>query len=160
MAELNKSDLEARYNHVSTGLFKANATQAISSSDLRDFVTYLLDSIPSNLDDFELITTSTAGATITLDFSTELPYQRRFIGSATFATAKTITLTNSTKAKRFIFTFEITDVAAVLTLPSTFKSADVRKSGNDWTAIDIGQYKMVGDYNGTDWNIDITGPYA
>lgn len=48
MATLNKSDLEARYNHTTTGLFKDNTTNEISEADLRDLVEYLCDSLASN----------------------------------------------------------------------------------------------------------------
>ena len=47
MGTLNKTDLEARYNHATTGLFKTNTSNAIGSDDLRDLVEYLCDSLAS-----------------------------------------------------------------------------------------------------------------
>lgn len=64
MAELNKTDFEARYNHVSTGLYKDNATNDISEADLRDLVEYLADSFLSSKDNrytlFGQFTTTTS----------------------------------------------------------------------------------------------------
>lgn len=48
MATLSKTDFEARYNHVSVGLFKDNATNDISEADLRDLVTYIKDCFQSD----------------------------------------------------------------------------------------------------------------
>jgi hypothetical protein len=87
--------------------------------------------------------------------------ERKFVSTASFAVAKTITVTNDTNKGHFDYTFTITNVAAVLTCPTTFKMADVRKVGNDITLNDVGRYKMVGDWDGTNWNVELTqSPYA
>jgi hypothetical protein len=84
----------------------------------------------------------------------------KFVSTATFAVPKTITVPNSAAGKHFDYTFTITDVAAVITVPVTFKLSDVRKIGNDITLLDVGRYKMVGDWDGTNWNIELTqSPY-
>lgn len=86
---------------------------------------------------------------------------RKFVSTASFAAPKTITVTNDANKGHFVYTFTITDVAAVLTCPATFKMADVRKVGNDITLVDVGRYKMTGDWDGTNWNIELTqSPYA
>ena len=86
---------------------------------------------------------------------------RKFVSTTTFAAPKTITVTNDTNKGHFDYTFTITDVAAVLTCPSTFKMSDVRKAGNDITLNDVGRYKMIGDWDGTNWNVELTqSPYV
>lgn len=51
MAQLNKTDLEGKYNHASTGLFKDNTARAIGADDVRALVEDEADSIPFTLDD-------------------------------------------------------------------------------------------------------------
>jgi hypothetical protein len=87
---------------------------------------------------------------------------RDFITTVNIATPKTVTELNDTAATKFTYTFPISDVAGVLTLPSTYKMNDIRKSGNDWTPDIVGQFVMEGKRaaNGTDWNVVISGPYA
>jgi hypothetical protein len=84
---------------------------------------------------------------------------RKFVTTANIATPKTITATNDTNKGHFDYTFPISNVAGVLTCPTTFKMNDVRKSGNDWTPDSIGRYKWIGDWDGTNWNIDVYGTY-
>jgi hypothetical protein len=97
----------------------------------------------------------TAG--ISLDFDGRKA--RKFLTTANIATPKTITEANATLKGHFDYTFPISDVAAVLTCPATFKMNDVRKVGNDWTPDAVGRYKWVGDWDNTNWNIDVYGPY-
>jgi hypothetical protein len=84
---------------------------------------------------------------------------RKFVTTANIAAPKTITATNDTNKGHFDYTFPISNVAGVLTCPTTFKMNDVRKSGNDWTPDSVGRYKWIGDWDGTNWNIDVYGPY-
>jgi hypothetical protein len=103
---------------------------------------------------------STAGATITLDMNSQI--WRSFVGSATFATPKTMALSNTTNSLEFRFFFQITNVAAVLTFPSDWISADDSFNGTDWTPPLIGKYYMTGDFNDTsnEWTVSIYGPSA
>lgn len=104
---------------------------------------------------------STAGATITLDMNSQI--WRSFVGSATFATPKTMALSNTTNSLEFRFFFQITNVAAVITFPSDWISADDSWDGVDeWTPPLIGKYYMTGDFNATsnEWTVSIYGPSA
>ncbi len=69
-------------------------------------------------DTIDLVTVSTAGGTITLDYA--LKQQRVFEGGASFATPKTIAESNASNARAGEASFNLTNVAAVLTFPSDF----------------------------------------
>lgn len=162
MAELSKADYEGKYNHASTGLFKDNITEDIEAVDVRAEVTDTANSFVNRLDEMALVSASTAGATITLTFgSTILAYTRRFYGSASFATPKTIALADNTKANHFTFIFTITDVLATLTFPAGFKSYDTRFLSLVFTSLETGTFKMTADYDGTSWYVDFSPlPYV
>jgi hypothetical protein len=101
---------------------------------------------------------STAGGTITLDMNSEK--QRMFYGSATFASAKIMALSNTTNALVFNFTFEVTNVAAVLTLPGDWLMSSVDSDGTEWTPPSIGKYEIGGSWNGTNWYVKVAGPFS
>lgn len=103
---------------------------------------------------------STAGATITLDCNSQV--QRSFVGSATFAAAKAIALSNTTNTMFFNFFFEVTNVAAVLTVPSDWGMATVDFDGADWTPPATGKYEMGGSFDDTNnvWYVKISGPFT
>jgi hypothetical protein len=105
---------------------------------------------------------STASSTITLTFGSGIAaFERRFIGSASFATPKTIALASDTNANHFTFLFEITDVAATLTFPADFKSSDTRFSSLVFTSLETGIFKATADYDGNSWYIDFSPlPYV
>jgi hypothetical protein len=102
---------------------------------------------------------STAGGTITLDMNSLT--QRMFVGSASFATSKTLALSNATNALVFNFHFEITDVAATLVCPSSFLMGGPQwnTSTDTWTPPATGKYEMGGSYDGTNWKVKIVGPF-
>jgi hypothetical protein len=102
---------------------------------------------------------STVGGTVTLDMNSE--FQRMFVGSATFASSKTIALSNTTNALVFDFHFEVTNVAATLVFPASFLMADTNfNTGTDtWTPPSTGKYEMGASYDGTNWKVKITGPF-
>lgn len=162
MAELSKADYEGKYNHASTGLFKDNTTEDIEAVDVRAEVEDTADSFVNRVDEMDIVSSDTTGATITLDFgSTVLAYSRRFYGSASFATPKTIALGNSTNANHFTFIFTITDVAATLTFPAVCISGDSRFSSLVFTSLETGTFKVTGDYNGTNFLLDFSPlPYV
>lgn len=116
------------------------------------------------LSNIDILTVSTTGGTITLNFASE--EQRIFVGSASFSGPKTVALSNATNAKRFEFLFQITSVAAVLTFPSEFigDTADTRwnAGANTWTSdFATGVFRATAIYNGTNWILDISNaPYA
>lgn len=160
MAELSKADYEGKYNHAVTGLFKDNTTEDIEAVDVRAEVTDTANSFVNRIDEMDLFSVDTTGATLTLDFgSGVLAYSRRFFGSAAFATPKTIALANTTNANHFTFLFEITDLAATLTFPSGFKSGDFRYNNPTaliFTSTEIGIFKVTGDHNGTSWILEFS----
>jgi hypothetical protein len=84
---------------------------------------------------------------------------RKFVTTTNIAAPKIITVTNDANKGHLDYTFPISNVAGVLTMPATFKMNDVRKVGNDWTPDNVGRYKLVGDWDGTNWNLDMYGPY-
>lgn len=103
-------------------------------------------------------TVSTAGATITLDLD-GMP-KAVFVGSASFATAKVLAVSNPTNAIELTFLYQITDLAGTLDL-SSFITNDALVSSGIWTAFDIGRFRLKAFFDGTVWWIDeINGPYA
>ena len=85
---------------------------------------------------------------------------RHHVGSATFATAKILALSNTTGSETFAFTFTITATAAVLTVPSDWGFNDARFNGTDWAPTQTGRYTLFGRWDGTNWNVEAGGPYA
>lgn len=104
-------------------------------------------------------TPSTAGGTITLDCNSQI--QRSFVGSATFAAAKIIALSNTTNTLFFNFIFEVTNVAAELTVPSDWLMADTNFDGTEWTPSLIGKYELGGAFDDVNnvWYVKIQGPF-
>lgn len=159
MSQLTQAQFKALYGSSGTQ-FPDNTTEIITELIMRTFGENSADSLlflQTNRLDRQSI--STAGSTITFDFDSRR--DRIFYGSASFSTTKTIALSNSTNAVRLCFIFQITDVAAVLTFPSSFLMSDPRwnDSTYEWTAVEAGKYKAEAKYDGTNWYIDITGPY-
>lgn len=103
-------------------------------------------------------TTSTAGGTITLDMASLI--QRMFRGTASFATPKTLALSNATNALVFGLLVEITDVAAILTVPADWYMNDINYDGTAWTPPEIGRYELGGTLYGTEWMVKIQGPFS
>jgi hypothetical protein len=100
---------------------------------------------------------STASGTVTLDMNNLT--QRMFVGSASFATSKTMALSNSTNALVFNFHFEVTNVAGTLVMPASWLMADINFGANTWVPPAIGKYELGGSYDGTNWKIKIMGPF-
>lgn len=112
--------------------------------------------------EYGIISVDTSGSTLALDFGAiAQAYSRSFVGSASFATAKNVTLPNSTNANHFTLIFEITDVAATLTFPAGFKSSDSRFLSLVFTSDEIGIFKLTADFDGTSWYADFSPlPYV
>lgn len=105
----------------------------------------------------DLVSASTANPTITLTFGSGIAaYRRAFYGSASFAGPKTIALASDTVANHFTFIFEITDLAAALTFPASFKSGDTRWISLVWTATETGIFKATGDKYGSTWIVEFS----
>lgn len=104
-------------------------------------------------------TPSTAGSTVTLDMNSQIV--RTHVGSAPFSTPKTYAISNTTNSLSFQFTFTITDVAAVITVPSDWAFApSAAWDGTDYTFSSTGTFVFGGDWDGTNWNIKVAGPFS
>lgn len=162
MAELSRLDYENKYNNATTGLFKDNTTEDIEAVDVRAEVEDTADSFVNRIDEMALFSVDTTGATIFLTFGNGvLAYQRRFAGSASFATPKTIDLSFNTNANYFSFIFNITDVAATLTFDATFISSDPRWASLTFTSLETGIFKAVAYKSGPNWLVDFSPlPYV
>lgn len=133
----------------------SNILKKLSWANIKATLKTYFDTLYNSVD---RASTSTAGGTITLDFNSLK--QRAFYGSATFSTPKTIAVSNATNIISFNFSFTITDVAAVLTMPATFVMSDVNWDGTDWTPPNTGNFLMGGYYDGTNYMVIIAGPFT
>lgn len=154
-------DSDATLTTQSNVIRNETSARANTKGRIADMFQALIDSKLSRVDNaadtLGMTTASTASSTITLDLDSKK--QRMFDGSATFSTAKTIAFSNTTNAHVFSFTFEITNVAAVLTLPSSVIMSNGDFDGDDWTPPSTGKYKMGGTFDGSEWWVEIAGPY-
>lgn len=75
-----------------------------------------------------------------------------------FATPKTVSLVGDTNAHKFDFSFQITDVAAILTFPGNFLMSDTRwdESTQEWEALEIGKYIGAALFDGSNWFLTIS----
>lgn len=118
-----------------------------------------------------ILSVVTTAGTITLSFlvaaivsggGTFSAIRRIFLGATSFAGPKTIALAASTESKIFDFYFQITNVAAVLTLPDSFILSDPLRwdpttpGSKTWSPLKIGKYKMHAVFDGTSWWCDIS----
>jgi len=158
MAKRTKTQFKLLYGS-SGSTFVENTSGDISATDLATAMEDIADSFPADADGI-VLSVSTSGGTITLNFDSTT--ERVFVGNATFAGPKTIALSNSSYAAILEFVFAITNVAAVLTFPSTFIMNDVRwdAGAKTWTPDDTGTFKAKATWNGTNWLLDISQPYA
>jgi len=113
----------------------------------------------SSVNVVDLNNASTAGSTITLDLNNQ--YQRMFVGSNTFATGKTMAITNTTNNRVFDFHFEITSTSATLTLPTGWLMSDANWNNGShlWTPPATGKYEMSVTYDGNYYKCKIAGPF-
>lgn len=108
------------------------------------------------------VSVSTASGTITLDMQSL--NAKSFFGSATFATPKTMAMSNVNDGcaclSSFNFWFEVTNVAAVLTFPADWFSGNANFDGTSWTPPAVGIYEFGGSYNddANRWSIKISNP--
>jgi hypothetical protein len=150
-------------------LFVNNATTAPSSNPTDGVIMYVVSGSMFTRNSSGVITNlssivtsnsaSTAAGTVTLDMGSEV--QRMFVGSASFATSKTMDLSNETNALVFNFHFEVTDVAATLVMPADWMMADsnFNTGTQTWTPPSTGLYELGGTWDGTNWKIKIAGPF-
>ena len=143
------------------GKFASTGSGSITGAFMRDFRQDISDSFLSSVDYVTEASVDVSGASLSLDFDSSA--LGLFYGSASFATAKDLVFTNDTNKKAFDFTFEITNVAAEIGLPSDCTMQDAlweRSSDNVWSPLDIGKYLMEGKFINSEWKIKITGPWS
>lgn len=86
---------------------------------------------------------------------------RMFTGSDPITAHSELSFSNAANALRFTFFFEIAAGGTeVLTLPDTFILDDGGwdDAEKEWTPSQAGAYKMVGEFDGTNWHVEIHGP--
>lgn len=141
--------------------FATNGVGSITGTFMRDFRQDISDSFVNNVDGVAESSVDVSGSALSFDFNSK--WEAVFAGSASFATAKSIALANSTNAKRFKFAFEITNIAAELELPSDFTLSDAlweRTSSGVWSPLDVGKYLMEGNFINSEWKVTISGPWS
>lgn len=120
----------------------------------------ILDMVASPL--MTLTTTDVSGGTITLDL--ESLDQKMYVGSTSFGTPKTIALSNATNGLVIDFKFNLSNVAAVLSFPSSFtmQTTDLRwnDGAHTFTPAATGLHEFSATFDGTDWHLKATNPYA
>lgn len=148
-------------NHISDATDAHDAT-AISFTPAGNIAATNVQAAIEELEDdvvpLTSVSTSTAGGTITLDMNSQI--QRMHVGSASFATPKTIAMSNTTGSLVFNLFIEVTDVAAVLTVPASWIMADIHFDGTTWTPPETGKYELGGSFDGTNWWVKIQGPFS
>lgn len=120
----------------------------------------ILSMVTSSL--LTLETVDVSGGTITLDLNSI--DQMMYVGSASFGTPKTIALSNATNGLVIDFKFNLSNVAAVLTFPTSFtmQTTDLRwnDGAHTFTPSATGKHEFSATFDGTDWDLKITNPYA
>lgn len=103
----------------------------------------------------------TSGGTITLNLNSKV--QRMFRSPDSFATPKTIALSNTTNGLVIDFKLIMSDVAAVLTFPTNFTmpTTDLRwnDSAHTFTPSATGEHEFSATFDGTDWDMKATNPF-
>jgi hypothetical protein len=159
MAAQDGLTFEGTFNSVTVGLFKDNTTNDIEEVDSRALVTAIRESYLNRIDDLPIAfnTVATGGGTLTFDCSganwaiLALP--------TSFATPKTVALSNDTRARKIDFSFQITNVAAIITFPASFIMSDVRweeDNPQEWKPVEVGKYTGTALYDGTNWFLTIS----
>lgn len=108
----------------------------------------------------DVVTTSTAGSTITFDMA--LKYTRMFIGSAPISTPKTIALINDSAARVIPAKLNLSNLAGVLTFPTSFTMFDARwnDTNHEFTPSVVGVHEFSAtNYGDGEWLLKVHGPY-
>jgi hypothetical protein len=128
----------------------------VTLTEFKAFLKTYFDTLYSGISQ---TTTSTAGATITLDMNSAV--QRSHVGSATFNTAKAVAMSNTTGSLFFNFIFEVTSVSAVLTFPADWLSSSLDFNGATWTPPNTGKFEFGGSFDDVNnvWYVKVSGPF-
>lgn len=107
------------------------------------------------------VSITTTGGTITLDFSVSSVARQEvfFRGSTSFNSTKTVSITNTTNARKFSFEIDATSSAAVLTFTGSDSADDVwDESADTWTAPGAGKFTIHAEKINSVWSISGWGP--
>lgn len=107
------------------------------------------------------VSVSTGSSPITLDFSVSSVARQEvfFRGSSSFSSPRTISVSNTTNARKFSFEVDITNVAAVLTFTGADSADDPwDESADTWTPPFIGKYTVHAEKINSVWSISGWGP--
>lgn len=153
-----KSALAGSSNIVTTGTLTGGATGAGFTIALG--TSTVSGALPAanmpTINVIDLATPSTTGGTITFDMNSQ--NQRMFVGSASFSTPKIFAMSNTTNAKGFVASVNVTNVAAVITMPGDWFMASSDFDGTAWTPPTTGIYEFGGRWYGTFWSVSVVGP--
>jgi hypothetical protein len=101
---------------------------------------------------------NTSGAAIVLDMNNL--FDILLIGTVPITAPATISVSNDNNVKEFYFMFEVDASLPALTMPADFFFDDANFSAGVWTPPAAGLYEMHGVWDGTQWRIDMSGPYS
>jgi hypothetical protein len=106
----------------------------------------------------KLKSVDTSGSNPDLDFLGFL--NNIFVASTNIAASKTWGLLNVGNKDHFVLRLNMTTLDDQ-TFPSTFKMAvlEFNSSTHKWTPPSTGYFEFIGDYDGTNWWIKVSGPY-
>jgi hypothetical protein len=86
-------------------------------------------------------------------------FKQMFVGDDPITQNSVLAFTNDNNAVEFFFSFTISGGLYTLTLPDEVLMSDALFAAHVWTPAAEGQYLMHGLYNGTNWEVTISGPY-
>lgn len=133
-----------------------NISAAYDAAITAEIAAALLIHILEYVDDVD-----SSGGTITFDLNSKV--QRMFRSPDSFATPKTIALSNTTNGLVIDFKLIMSDVAAVLSFPTNFtmQTTDLRwnDSAHTFTPSATGEHEFSATFDGTDWDMKATNPY-
>lgn len=156
MAKRNKSNFETTQH----GRFIDNTAKQISAANSREQSTDIKDSFYNLEDTPKVVTVTTTASPITFDL--ELTRLINFKGSANIGGARTWSFSNVPSGAEVVFDFNLTGGHAQ-TFPAGTKvvqSSGTLSGDKVWTPLDGGDYIAKMFYNGTNWRIQIIGPFA
>lgn len=117
----------------------------------------IVDLVPQ---DFVQAIVDTTGDTITLDLDSAL--DGSFSGSAAFAAPREVVLTNFSRAAKWDFNFEVSDVSVPIDFGADTRSTHALFADGVFTPQDVGLWKVhaVRRYGTNIWLLDFNGVYS
>lgn len=160
MTQLSKSAFLAKYNDITTGLYRAGQEAgAIGSDDHREKIIDIKDSVIFIEDSNVRVTVDTS---INPVINMANLKERIFLGTVAIAVARTWSFTNfaNTIKARVFFTLS---VASIQTMPANVFMQNFVGNWDitlkEWTPNATGNYEAEFTYDGTNFYLKIYGPY-